>query len=391
MSLTSVQAVPETTATRARMAVAACFFVNGSVIGGWVPHVPDKARELGLNPAHLGAILLAGGCGATLAMPLAGWFTSRIGSKRVAVIGGCLMPLAMALAVIAPEPWIMAVGLLLLGLSGASMDVAMNSQGVVVEKQLGRRTISLFHGLWSMGGMLASAATSAALSRGYKPAAVVGVLVSTLIALLLSLQPWLIAHAAEQSHGRQHMTRPHGRLLFLGLLAFAAMLSEGAVADWSGLYLRVVRHLGAGIVGYGYSAFAAAMVIGRVTGDRFVAWVSELRALRYGGLLAAFGTIVVLSTHGLIASLPGFALMGLGLSNVSPILYRSAGQVPGVAPGAAIATAVGIGYAGLLIGPPLLGVLGRATGVGSIFMVVTCLCLALSLASPILRHAHATE
>lgn len=378
-------------AIRARIAVAACFFVNGSVIGGWVPHVPDKARELGLNPAQLGAILLAGGCGATLAMPLAGWFTSKIGSKRVVVMGGCLMPLALTLAVIAPAPWIMAVGLLLLGLSGASMDVAMNSQGVVVEKQMGRRTISLFHGVWSMGGMLGSAATAAALSRGYKPALVVGVLAGLLIAIIGIMQRGLIQHAAEQSHGRQHMTRPHGRLLFLGMLAFSAMLSEGAVADWSGLYLRVVRHLGAGVVGYGYSAFAAAMVIGRVTGDRFVARVSELRALRYGGLLAACGTIVVLLTHGLLASLPGFALMGFGLSNVSPILYRSAGQVPGVAPGAAIATAVGIGYAGLLIGPPLLGVLGRATGVGSIFMVVTLLCLALSLASPVLRHAHAPE
>jgi MFS family permease len=378
-------------AIRARIAVAACFFVNGSVIGGWVPHVPDKARELGLNPAQLGAILLAGGCGATLAMPLAGWLTSKIGSKRVVVMGGCLMPLALTLAVIAPAPWIMAVGLLLLGLSGASMDVAMNSQGVVVEKQMGRRTISLFHGVWSMGGMLGSAATAAALSRGYKPALVVGVLAGLLIAIIGIMQRGLIQHAAEQSHGRQHMTRPHGRLLFLGMLAFSAMLSEGAVADWSGLYLRVVRHLGAGVVGYGYSAFAAAMVIGRVTGDRFVARVSELRALRYGGLLAACGTIVVLLTHGLLASLPGFALMGFGLSNVSPILYRSAGQVPGVAPGAAIATAVGIGYAGLLIGPPLLGVLGRATGVGSIFMVVTLLCLALSLASPVLRHVHAPE
>ncbi len=380
-----------TSATRARVAVAACFFVNGSVIGGWVPHVPDKARELGLNPAQLGAILLAGGCGATLAMPLAGWFTSRIGSKRVVLIGGCMMPLALALAVIAPAPWIMAVGLLLLGLSGASMDVAMNSQGVVVEKQLGRRTISLFHGVWSMGGMLGSAATAAALSRGLKPGLVVGVLAGLLVAIILSMQHGLIEHAAEQTHGRQHMTRPHGRLLFLGMLAFSAMLSEGAVADWSGLYLRVVRHLGEGVVGFGYSAFAAAMVIGRLTGDRFVARVSELRALRYGGLLAACGTVMVLLTHGLVASLPGFALMGFGLSNVSPILYRSAGQVPGVAPGAAIATAVGIGYAGLLIGPPLLGVLGRATGVGSIFMVVTCLCLALSLASPVLRHVHAPQ
>jgi hypothetical protein len=281
----------------------------------------------------------------------------------------------------------MAMALFFMGITGASMDVAMNAQGVLVEGRLGRRTISLFHGIWSLGGMLGSAATSAALSHGMHPIPVTAALSACLIALTLAARHWLIGHADEHPQGRGPLTRPHGRLLFLGLLAFSAMLSEGAVADWSGLYLRVVRGVGAGAVGYGYSAFAAAMVIGRVTGDRVVARLSELRSLRYGGLLAALGALAVLRAHGLPASLPGFALMGFGLANVSPILYRSAGQLPGVPAGAGIATAVGIGYAGLLIGPPLLGVLGHATGIAGIFAVVCGLCVMLSLASPVLRHA----
>jgi predicted MFS family arabinose efflux permease len=373
-------------ARRARLAVGAFFFVNGSVVGGWVPHVPDKARELSLNPAQLGLILLSGGFGATIAIPAAGWLISKFGSKLVSTVAGIVMPLALLGAIAAPAAWMMAFALLFLGMSGASMDVAMNAQGVLVEKRLGHRTISLFHGVWSIGGVAGSAGSATAMAHGGSPIVVAATLTASLIAVILIFRAGMIAHADELSHGLEHMTRPHGRLLLLGMLAFCAMLSEGAIADWSGLFLRVVRGLGEGVVGYGYSAFAAAMVIGRLTGDRFVARVSELRALRYGGLLAACGMVLVLATHGLVASLPGFALMGFGLSNVSPILYRSAGQVPGVAPGAGIATAVGIGYAGLLIGPPLLGLLGHATGLPSIFYVVAGLCLMLSLASPVLKH-----
>ena len=373
-------------ARRTRLAVGAFFFVNGSVVGGWVPHVPDKARELSLNPAQLGLILLAGGFGATLAIPAAGRLIARFGSKSIATVAGVVMPLALFAAIAAPAAWMMAVALLFLGMAGASMDVAMNAQGVLVEKRLGHRTISLFHGVWSIGGVAGSAGSATAMAHGGGPIAVAATLTATLIVIILVARGQMIAHADELSHGREHMARPHGRLLLLGMLAFCAMLSEGAIADWSGLFLRVVRGLGEGVVGYGYSAFAGAMVIGRLTGDRFVARISELQALRYGGLLAAFGMALVLTTHGLVASLPGFALMGFGLSNVSPILYRSAGQVPGVAPGAGIATAVGIGYAGLLIGPPLLGLLGHAKGLPSIFAVVMGLCVMLSLAAPVLRH-----
>ncbi len=373
-------------AQRARIAVAALFFANGSVVGGWVPHVPDKARELGLNPAQLGLVLLAGGLAATLAMPLAGWLTSRFGSGRLAVTGGCIMPLALAGAVLAPAAWLMAAALFLFGISGALMDVAMNAQGVLVEKRLGLRTISLFHGLWSLGGVLGSAGSAALLSHGVRPVVVVAILAALLIAIVMICRRALFARNQEPAHRHDHMARPRGRLLLLGLLAFATMVSEGAIADWSGLFLRVVRGLGEGVVAYGYSAFAAAMVVGRLSGDRLVARLTEERALFFGGLLAASGMLLVLTAHGLAAALPGFALAGLGLSNASPILYRAAGLVPGVTPGAGIATAVGIGYAGLLMGPPLLGVLGRATGLPSIFGVVAGLCLLLTLASPIIRH-----
>ena len=376
-------------AHRARVAVAAFFVANGAAVGSWVPHIPDKARELHLNTAQLGWVLLASGAGAVLAMPLAGWLTARYGSRGVSGFAACLFPLALVTVVLAPTVLSIAVALFCMGISSALMDVAMNSQGIAVEGYLGRRTMSLFHGMWSIGGFTGAAVTSALLARRVPSRSIVIATAAALICLAVATNHWMLSRAEEGSSEHPHALRPTGRLLLLGLLAFTAMLSEGSIADWSGIYLRVVRSLGPGVVGFGYAAFAAAMVVGRLTGDRVVQKTGEVRALLAGGLLAATGLLVVLALGGfplgLAWSMAGFALVGLGLANASPILYRAAGQVPGVAPGAGIATAVGIGYAGFLAGPPALGFLGHEEGVRRIFVAVIGLCCVLAAASPLVR------
>ncbi len=370
---------------RAQWAVCAFFLANGATVGSWVPHVPDRARELHLNTAQLGVVMLASGLGAVLAMPFAGWLTSRFGSRAVSLTAGCCFPLALVAVVLAPTAVLMAAAFLCFGLTGATMDVAMNSQGIAVEAQLRRRTISLFHAMWSIGAFAGSAVTSALLAHHVRPGWTVAGMAAVVIATLLISTRLMLSRREEGVQERAHALRPQGKLLLLGLLVFAAMVSEGSIADWSAIYLRVARGLGEGVVGYGYAAFAAAMVVGRFTGDRVVARVGEMRALAFGGLTAAGGLLLVLTLHGLPAALLGFALVGVGLANASPVLYRTAGQVPGVAPGAGIATAVGLGYAGLLAGPPVLGFLGKQDGVSRIFVAVIVMCCALSAGSPLVR------
>jgi predicted MFS family arabinose efflux permease len=372
---------------RARWAVAAFFFINGSVVGAWVPHVPDRARALGLNPAQLGAILLSAGLGSVIAMPLAGILTGRFGSRAVTAVAASVFPVALAFVVLTPTSLLMALSLLCFGMAGAAMDVAMNSQGVLVEEHLGRRTISLFHALYSLGGVAGSAITSAALSQRVSPGLLTLLTSATLLLSAVVAGRFLLPHLDEHPHPRPHALRPHGRLLLLGILAFSSMVSEGAVADWSGIFLRAVRGLGEGVVGYGFTAFAAAMVTGRLTGDRVVARIGEKQALRFGGLLGIAGLLAVLFCPQFSLNIAGFALLGLGLANSSPILYRAAGKIPGVPPGAGIATTVGIGYAGLLAGPPALGFVGHAAGISRIFVVLTGLCLMLALAAPLVSGA----
>jgi MFS family permease len=396
--------------------VAALFFVNGTTVGSWVPHIPDRAHSLGLNSAQLGATLLAGGVGCLIAMPLSGTLTGRFGSRQVTSVAGPLFPAFLALAVLAPTAHLMAAALLLVGMAGASMDVAMNAHGVLVEQQLGRRTISLFHGLFSVGCVAGSAATSTALAH-HVPARTIVLTIAVLLAgVVLAARSVLLDDSRPEPGGaagavgsvesiepgpgldqfalpspsrleRLRALVPHGRLLLLGVLTFSAMVSEGAVADWSALLLRVTRGLGDGVVGYGFTCFSATMVLGRFTGDRVVARTGEVGALRIGGLLGVLGFGLMLGSRPLPWMLAGFALAGLGLSNSSPILYRAAGRLPGFAPGAAIAVAVGIGYAGLLAGPPWLGFLAHVTGLRSIFFVVMSLCAVIGVAAPLVRGA----
>lgn len=374
----------------AQRATAASFLVNGVGVGAWVPHLPDRARALGLDAGTLGWVLLASGLGAVLAMPLAGRLIPRVGSRRVCRVAGAIFPLVLTAMVLAPTPLLLALALLAMGITGASMDVAMNAQGIAVEERLGERTISRLHGVWSIGAFAGSAVTSYLLAR-HVPAPVIALSISgcMLVAVLVA-SPSLLTHAEEGAHPHPLPFRPHGRLLLLGMVVFASMVAEGSIADWSGLYLRIVRSAGQGVSGYGYAIFAALMVAGRMCGDRVVARLGEQRVLLMGALLAASGLSLIVATgwaamRGEAWWLAGFAIVGAGLSNCSPVLYRTAGRVPGVPSGAGIATAVGLGYAGLLAGPPALGFVGKQAGLTAILVSVIGMCCLLALASPLVR------
>ena len=377
-------------AKKAQRAVATYFLANGIVMGAWVPHVPDRARELHLDAGTLGWALLASGLGAVMAMPIAGRMTARLGSRAVCRVAGVAFPIMLSAVVLAPTALLMAMALLCFGIAGASMDVAMNAQGIAIEEQLGERTISRLHGIWSIGSFTGAAITSFVLSRHVPARSIVLSFSVFVILLVVAAMPSLFTRGEEGLHEQPHALRPHGRLLLLGLLAFVSMVCEGSIADWSGLYLRVVRGAGHGVSGYGYAAFAALMVTGRLWGDAVVARFGEERTLLVGGLLAAAGLGVVIGSGWQQMTnelwwLLGFALVGAGLANGSPVIYRTAGRVPGVTAGAGIATTVGIGYAGLLAGPPGLGFVGKHAGLTSILFCVMLLSCVMAFSSRLVR------
>lgn len=376
---------------KARFATGLFFLVNGAVVGSWVPFIPERAHALGMSAGRLGAVLLGAGVGAVLAMPLAGTLIAHFGSRALSTLCGALFASVFFLNVLMPTQWALFLLLVLSGMFGASMDVAMNAQAVLVEARSGRRILSSMHGLFSLGNVLGSFGVSAAFAMHIPHRMLAASIALLLVAAVLLSCPWMLGgDAVRTSAKRSRRRRFAPQLLLLGALVIAAMIAEGGTGDWSGLYMRNARGLGPGWAGVGFGIFASLMLFGRLGGDSITAKFGEVRTLRFGGFLAAAGALLIVFGPDTSAALLGFALFGAGLSNASPVLYRAAGQMPGIPAGVGLATAVGLGYAGLLAGPPMLGGFGQAFGLPSIFLVMAGLCAALGASATVVRRSTAS-
>lgn len=353
----------EPSAAAARIAVSAIFFVNGFSFASWVPHIPTVQARLGLSAGQLGLALLGVAAGSLVSMPIAGAQVARWGSRAVTLVTSLLLCPIVVLPVHAPSlPWF-AVMLVAFGAATGAMGVAMNAHAVAVERRMRRSVMSSFHGLFSLGGLVGSGGSILALSCGLTPsqhmvlAGSLGLI--TVIGVSRSLLPGFadVGGAAQTT-----FALPKGALLLLGGLAFFVLVVEGAMADWSAVYLRQSLKAEVGIAGAGYAVFSLAMSLGRLTGDRLVAVVGPERLVRVGGVLAAIGLGGALLLHHPVAALVGFTCVGLGLSNLIPVLFSAASRTPGSSPGVSIASVSTAGYCGFLVGPPVVGFLADQLG-----------------------------
>jgi MFS family permease len=349
----------------ARAATTAVFLANGSGIGAWAAAIPSIKQALHLSDAALGVGLLAFAAGAMLTMPLAGWLGVRFGSHRLTILAGIAFGTALLLPGLASTLPALIVAMLVLGASNGMMDVAMNAHATAVQRVWNSAIMSSFHAAFSLGGLLGAAGVGMLLSLGLGvstclavAAAWVGAIV--LAASLAGLSRDLGA-ASMRTEGAPGFAWPDASLLGIGLLAFLSMLIEGAVADWSGVFLATVAGASAADAAAGYAAFSIAMVAGRLLGDRFVRNLGRVQALRLGAGLTAFGIAVAL-VFGQVGGIIGFALVGLGMANAIPVLFTAAGRVKATAPSVGVAMAATLGYSGFLAGPPIIGFIAEAVG-----------------------------
>ena len=351
---------PDPVLRRARLAVTAIFLINGITFASWFPHIPVVKARLGLSEGVLGFVLLAMALGAILAFPLAGWLIARLGSRAVTGAAGIGFCAALPLPILAPDPPFLALALALFGACNGAMDVAMNAQGLAVENRYPRPIMSSLHGLFSVGALVGASLAGAAMSVGLSPAAhAFGIAVPMLAAMLLAMG-FMLPRGADAVSGGPTFARPTGALVGLGLLAFLALVAEGAVADWSAVYLYESLGTEAGMAAAGFAAFSLTMAIGRFTGDALVRRFSGVGLLRASATLASLGlALALLAGHPALA-VAGFACVGLGMSNIVPILFRAAGRVPGVPSGIGIAAVATAGYFGFLAGPPAIGLAAEA-------------------------------
>ncbi|MFM0033271.1 MFS transporter [Paraburkholderia strydomiana] len=362
-----------------RIATVGVFLANGFGIGAWAVEVPRIKESLALSDTSLGIALFAFALGAIVAMPLAGQLAPRFGSGRATALLGAAFVIALPLPAFAPSLAVLCLVLFALGAANGALDVSMNGHASTIETQWRAPIMSSFHAAWSAGGLL-GAATGAMLQKGgvgvigglLAPDAFIAVLIVSAATLALrDLGP----RAAAASSG---FAWPSGGVMKLAMLAFLCMLVEGAVADWSAVYLRSTLNQEASVAAIGYSAFAFSMAACRIVGDVSVRRFGSSRVVALGGLVAVAGLALVLSLPTVLTACVGFAMVGVGLANIVPVIFSAAGRST-VTPATGVSMAATAGYAGFLVGPPLIGlgagVLGLRVALCVLLMATLIVCL----------------
>lgn len=373
---------------RARHAVGVIFLVNGTVFGSWAPHIPLVQERLGVGPAVLSTALLAMAVGALLAMPLAGALIARIGSASVTAVSGLLLCACLPLPVLAPSLPLLALALLLMGATNGAMDVAMNAHGVAVERHLGRPIMSSLHGMFSLGGLI-GAGLGGLLFNWLTPAAHALLMAMVLLLVALAAMRHFLPGRADIGVAGPVFVLP-GRATFgLGALGFLVLMSEGAVLDWSAAYLHRELAAGPSLAAAGFAAFSATMAAGRFGGDSLRHRLGAALLVRASAFLAALGLALGPVFGTAPAAVAGFALAGLGLANIVPVLFGTAGRMRGQEPGTAIAAVATMGYTGFLAGPPLIGYVAETTDLGTGLLVLVLASLIVGLYAGLTRAAEA--
>ncbi|SIN82580.1 Fucose permease [Singulisphaera sp. GP187] len=373
-SLIPIGSAPRLVTLRwSRLAIFTMFAVDGVGFGAWAAFLPTFKANLGLSDGGLSIPLFAMVTGSLFTMPVAGRILTRRGSRGVVLVSALcfssLLPL-LALASIAPGGFLLfTLAAMLFGGSKGALDVSANAQAVVAERAGERPLVSACHGFWSLGLLCGSALAAVALEFRVPPP--LAMLVAGLALLGLS------TIASGQLRNDDQVTSPdekdatlwpRGRLMSLAILAFFALFCEGAMGDWGAIYLAGEVGVAAPSAAFGYSVYAMAMTVGRFAGDGLVARLGSSALLRVSALFVAAGLGAALALRSYTAALTGFVFVGLGLANMVPILFRSAGREDRA--GGAIASVATVGSFGFLIGPPIIGALSRVVGLSHALTVV---------------------
>ncbi|PRW66963.1 MFS transporter [Pseudomonas fluorescens] len=365
-----------------QMSTRIAFFIAGFGIAAWAPLVPYAKARANLNEGTLGLLLLCLGVGSIIAMPAAGALASRYGCRRVLSAGTLMICLALPmLATVSSIPLLIA-GLFLFGAGLGTVDSTVNLQAVIVERASGKTMMSGFHGLFSLGGIVGAAGVAGLLGLGLSPLQATLVVVITLAALLKAA-PHLLPYGSESSGPA--FAVPHGVVLFIGCLCFIVFLAEGAVLDWSAVFLSAERGLDEAYAGLGYAAFALTMTAGRLTGDAIVRRLGPTRVIVMGGTLACAGLLLATLLPAWETALLGYALVGAGCSNIVPVLYTAVGKQTVMPEHIAVPAITTLGYAGILAGPAVIGFIAHGSSLSTAFILIAVLLAAVAISGKVLK------
>jgi len=355
-------------------AIPFLFLMLGIAYASWGARLPAIRDALSLDPATLGTVLLGGGIGSVASFPLASWLVGHWGARQGALASGIgLLLMLPALALL--HDWrLLMLGMVAMGVAASCFDVAINALGAEAERDAGRSIMSMLHAWFCVGTFIGALLGSAAAAVSMLPVwhfAVTSIGLAIPFAVTYRVLP---CDRPDPNLVRKHFALPHGALVWLGMIALMGAITEGSLSSWIALYLRDHLRASLGLAPLGYAAFAAAMLVARLSGDRLKEMMGARRLVMRGSLLAAAGLVLAVLAPSIPVAIVGFVVVGLGVAAVFPCTFSAAGR-EGAAALAAVAT---MGYSGGLIGPPLMGyvVHGFSLQAGLLLLAATSICVA---------------
>ncbi len=374
--------------TPERIGVSLLFLMNGFMMGAWAPRIPEFAYRLDLSESGLGLMILTFGIGSIVMMPLAGSQIARFGSSQVSKVAAVLLTPTLLLLAWVGSIASGAVAIFLFGGLIGAMDVAMNANAVATEKKMRRAIMSSCHAFWSLGGLIGASTGGFLIEHigGIAHAALVTILAAVMIAAAWGIILHDAPHPEESRHVKSRL--PLSPLPWLiGIMALFCMIPEGAILDWGALYLR--NELGASVTlsGFAFAAFSLTMAVMRFAGDLIRDRFGAVMTLRVCAVIAIFGLLLIGLAENSFIAIVGFALTGVGISNIVPIAFSAAGNLPGMAAGVGLSVVTTMGYSGILVAPSAIGFIAEYTGLAIIFVGLSALLIVVLVLSQLARHA----
>jgi MFS family permease len=358
---------------RVRLATSLFFFGMGFCFATWASRIPDIKSVLQLSEAALGSLLFAIPVGQLVAMPFSGKIVTHYGSRNISILGLLLYGICLTLLGLAATSWQLAIGLFLFGFFGNFCNIAVNTQGVYTQQLFDKPIIGSFHGSWSLAGFCGALVGLVMLAFKLNPLQHFAVALS-LVLLIILLNYKFILKAKSKKHEEKSsysfFKNPDMTLIWLGVVCFCGMASEGIMFDWSGVYFKEIIKAPGALVVLGYTTFMISMASGRFLSDILVRKYTAKKVLMVSGLVISVGLYMAVLLPYLIPCTIAFMLVGFGVSNVVPIIFNVAGNNEKVPPGIALTIVTSISFLGFLIGPPLIGFIAELTSLKYSFAII---------------------
>jgi len=351
---------------RIRFAVGMFYFGMGLSFATWASRIPDIKTALHLTEGDLGSILFALPMGQLIIMPFSGKMVTKFGSHRILVFSLIMYVLCLANLGLATSALQLSLGLFLFGVFGNLANIAVNTQGVYTEVLFKKTIMSSFHGMWSFAGFTGALVGLGMLTLKLTPFHHF-LVVGSIVLLMVAFNFKFLVKAKEKiknktSEKKKLFVKPDSSLLWLGVIGFCSMASEGVMFDWSGVYFKDIVQAPGPLVILGYTSFMIMMASGRFLGDGLINKFGRERVMQISGVMISVGLFTAVFLPYIIPCTIAFMLVGLGVATIVPTVYSMAGKNPTVPPGEALTIVSSVSFLGFLMGPPVIGHIAEAFG-----------------------------